>query len=87
MEDVTQEIYGGECPSGHFPFKEALSKRYFLVYISRTYTSMVDDQEVGHFQCSIDGDHLMCPFQCDMYHSHNIHRRDPIRGNTKDEVV
>ena len=30
-----------DCPEGYFPHKEALSKRGFLVYVSRTYRAMV----------------------------------------------
>jgi hypothetical protein len=35
----------------------------------------IDDPD--RFKCARDGDHLMCPFQCDHCHFYNIQNRRP----------
>jgi hypothetical protein len=39
------------------------------------------------FKCARNGDHLLCPFQCDLCHFRNIQRRDPVPGLTKDKLL
>lgn len=43
-----------------------------------------DPKEQNKFKSARAGDHLMCPFQCDLCHFRNIHKRDPVRGIGKD---
>lgn len=35
------------------------------------------DEDSDRFKTVRDDDHLMCPFQCDLYHFRNIKMRDP----------
>lgn len=46
---------------------------------------MVDD-DPGRYQEARDGDHLMCPFQCDMCHFVNIHHCMPDTHSAEDEL-
>ena len=42
---------------------------------------LIDDEDIeeeaSRFLHARDGDHLMCPFQCDLCHFRNIQKRDP----------
>ena len=55
--------------------------------------ALVDEGELDNqeeeirFKQARDGDHLLTPFQCNMCHFYNIHKRDPIRGNTGDKLL
>jgi hypothetical protein len=33
---------------------------------------VLEDDDPNRFKCGREGDHLMCPFQCDLCHFHNI---------------
>lgn len=37
----------------------------------------LEDEDPLRFKCARDGDHLMCPFQCDACHFYNIQKRVP----------
>lgn len=37
----------------------------------------LEEDDPSHFKWARDGDHLMCPFQCDECHFYNIQRRPP----------
>jgi hypothetical protein len=49
------------------------------------------DQTLGgeekRFIVGRNGDHLMCPFQCDLCHFRNIQKRDPLFGRRKDILL
>jgi hypothetical protein len=49
------------------------------------------DQTLGgdekRFKVGRNGDHLMCPFQCDLCHFRNIQKRDPLFGHRKDILL
>lgn len=40
-------------------------------------TSELEDDDPDRFKCARDGDHMMCPFQCDMCHFYNLQGRRP----------
>lgn len=46
-----------------------------------------DASEKLRFKTARNGDHMICPFQCDMCHFHNIQKRDPIQENHQDELL
>jgi hypothetical protein len=50
-----------------------------------------NDQTLGgdekRFRVARNGDHLMCPYQCDLCHFRNIQKRDPLPGNRKDKFL
>lgn len=37
----------------------------------------LEEEDPDRFKCARDGDHLMCPFQCDKCHFYNIQKRRP----------
>lgn len=37
----------------------------------------LEEDDPDRFKCARDGNHLMCPFQCDLSHFYNIQRRWP----------
>ena len=39
------------------------------------------------FKTARNGDHMICPFQCDMCHFHNIQKSDPSKRNYQDELL
>jgi hypothetical protein len=39
------------------------------------------------FKSGRNGDHLLCPFQCDLCHFRNIQGRDPVPGLVKDKLL
>jgi hypothetical protein len=43
--------------------------------------------EKQRFRVGRNGDHLMCPFQCDLCHFRNLQKRDPEFGNRKDILL
>jgi hypothetical protein len=49
------------------------------------------DQTLGgeekRFIVGRNGDHLMCPYQCDLCHFRNIQKREPLFGNRKDRLL
>jgi hypothetical protein len=49
------------------------------------------DQTLGgeekRFTMGRNGDHLMCPYQCDLCHFRNIQKRDPLFENRKDRLL
>jgi hypothetical protein len=46
-------------------------------------TPFVEDNKSDiRFEDARDGDHFMCPFQCDLCHFRNIQKRDPLSGTT-----
>ena len=46
----------------------------------------MEEDDPSRFKCARDGDHLMCPFQCDSCHFFNIQRRRP-GAKAQDEVL
>jgi hypothetical protein len=38
---------------------------------------MLEEDDPDRFKCGRDGDHLMCPFQCDTCHFFNIQGKRP----------
>ena len=46
----------------------------------------VDDRDADRFRTARDGDHLMCPFQCDRCHFRNLEGRDPAEQNGRDQA-
>lgn len=46
---------------------------------------LVDDDPT-RYQEARDGDHLMCPFQCDLCHFVNIHKCLPVPSRSQDEL-
>jgi hypothetical protein len=50
------------------------------------YDQTVEGDEL-RFRGARDGDHLMCPFQCDLCHFRNIQRRNPVPGLPKDKLL
>jgi hypothetical protein len=46
----------------------------------------LEEDDPDRFKCARNGDHLMCPFQCDSCHFYNIQRRDP-GAKAQDEVL
>lgn len=48
-------------------------------------TDEIDDpKEENKFRFGRNGDHLMCPFQCDLCHFRNIQKRNPVAESSKD---
>jgi hypothetical protein len=41
-------------------------------------------QDKNKFRTARDGDHLLCPFQCDLCHFRNLKNRDPLRSDYTD---
>jgi hypothetical protein len=39
------------------------------------------------FKGARNGDHLLCPFQCDLCHFRNVQQRDPVPGLPKDKLL
>jgi hypothetical protein len=39
------------------------------------------------FKTARNGDHLLCPFQCDLCHFRNIQRRNPVPGLPKEKLL
>lgn len=48
---------------------------------------MVEEDDPLRFKEGRDGDHLVCPFQCDVCHFVNMRKRVPIEGRQKDELT
>ena len=46
---------------------------------------IIDPGEDNKFNEGRNGDHLMCPFQCDLCHFRNIQKRDPIATSRQDK--
>ena len=46
----------------------------------------VEQEDMDRFKVARDGDHLITPFQCDLYHDHNIQKIGPILNSTDDEL-
>ena len=44
-----------------------------------------DPGEADKFKCARNGDHVICPFQCDLCHFRNIKLRDPEAGSRQDK--
>jgi hypothetical protein len=49
------------------------------------------DQNLGgfekRFKAGRNWDHLMCPFQCDLFHFRNIQEREPLFGHRKNILL
>jgi hypothetical protein len=46
----------------------------------------LEEDNPDRFKCARNGDHLMCPFQCNLCHFYNIQRRGP-GAKVQDEVL
>ena len=46
---------------------------------------IVDPEEDDKFKTARNGDHLVCPFQCDLCHFRNIQSRDPRPVSRQDK--
>jgi hypothetical protein len=49
--------------------------------------SLLEDEDPLRFQQAREGDHLLCPFQCDQCHFLNMKKRDYILLNIYDLLV
>jgi hypothetical protein len=47
---------------------------------------LLEDEDPLQFKEAREGDHLLCPFQCDICHFDNMKKRLPIDGNLYDEL-
>jgi hypothetical protein len=47
---------------------------------------LLEDEDPLRFKEAREGDHLLCPFQCDICHFDNMKKRLPIDGNLYDEL-
>ena len=45
---------------------------------------MVKASDKNRFVIGRNGDHLLCPFQCDLCHFRNVLGRDPVAGKAED---
>ena len=45
-------------------------------------TPFFEDKSEVRFEDARNGDHFMCPFQCDLCHFRNIQKRDPVSDTT-----
>ena len=48
---------------------------------------MEDPKEKNRYKMGRDGDHLMCPFECDVCHFRNMNKRDPDIDSSKDRFT
>jgi hypothetical protein len=44
-------------------------------------------EEVVRHQCARDGDHLLCPSQCNLCQFHNFQHRNPLPGDPRDSLL
>jgi hypothetical protein len=44
-------------------------------------------KDVGRYMTARNGDHLVCPFQCDLCHFRNIKKRNPLNGDHLDRTL
>jgi hypothetical protein len=47
---------------------------------------LLEEDDPQRFREARDGDHLVCPFQCDLCHFENMKRRLPTDGNLYNEL-
>ena len=47
----------------------------------------MEDEDKDRFKCGQKGDHMCCPFQCDLCHHLNIKGRLPAEGDHTDELL
>jgi hypothetical protein len=73
MWNPCRAAWCGSCytplPQDRYPVRQVLEEDGTIV-IQRL-------RDAGRFMKGRNGDHLVCPFQCDLCHFRNIHRRDP----------
>jgi hypothetical protein len=78
-----QAAWCGKCykPGAHdnYPVKELMEEDGTPVVRSL--------RDKNRFIIGRNGDHLVCPFQCDLCHFRNIKRRNPKAGNYQDQTL
>jgi hypothetical protein len=82
---------------GWMPCQKAWCGECYSVPVSSPFPIRAPVDDEGHdqtvegdesrFRCARNGDHLMCPFQCDLCHFRNVQGRDPIPGLPKDKLL
>ena len=78
-------VWCGECYTAHpndpFRVQTALDDE-------ESEDLVTEEKLAKRFKVARDGDHLMgVPFECDLYHFRNVNERDPIPGNSKDNMT
>ena len=73
-------------------YKQAEKDKFPVLGVGDLDESLVDetlleDDDPLRFKEARDGDHLMCPFQCDECHFVNLRSRFPIAGRVEDELM
>jgi hypothetical protein len=67
-------------------YKLRLGDKYPIVKLEEL-EDIADPEEDNKFRKARNGDHLTCPFQCDLCHFHNIQGRDPRADSRQDKNV
>jgi hypothetical protein len=66
-------------------FKQHLKDKFPVLGVKDLDDALVNEELLEEDEAR-DGDHLVCPFQCDLCHFDNMKRRPPTEGNLYDEL-